>query len=96
VPHTHLHKQQPTAGSCILELVIVNKLQYNLSAERVTGIVLQVAPALQVAVQRAYYDAMQQLNTALLNVCTDFKGPSYSRVSREQHAWLGVLSGAAS
>jgi hypothetical protein len=43
---------------------------------------MQVAPALQVAVQRAYYDAMQQLHTALLNVCADFQGENYSKVSR--------------
>lgn len=43
---------------------------------------MQIAPALQVAVQRAYYDAMQQLHTALLNVCADFQGENYSKVSR--------------
>jgi hypothetical protein len=42
---------------------------------------VQIAPALQVAVQRAYYDAMQHLHTALLNVCADFQGDKYSRVS---------------
>lgn len=41
---------------------------------------LQIAPALQVSVQRAYYDAMQQLHTALLNVCADFQGENYSKV----------------
>lgn len=31
--------------------------------------------------QRAYYDAMQHLNAALVNVCADFQGDNYSRVS---------------
>jgi hypothetical protein len=30
--------------------------------------------------QRAYYDAMQSLHAALLNVCADFHGEGYSRV----------------
>lgn len=47
---------------------------------------LQIAQALQQAVQRAYYDAMQHLHTALMNVCTDFEGESYSRVSEEKAA----------
>jgi hypothetical protein len=56
--------------------------------------VLQIAPALQVAVRAAYYDAMQHLNTALLNVCADFQGEKYSRVSCSHtcvSGWSGWL-----
>jgi hypothetical protein len=61
---------------------------------RVRCPVLQIAPVLLVAVQRAYYDAMQHLNTALLNVCADFQGERYSRVSCSRtyvSGWCGWL-----
>lgn len=46
---------------------------------------LQVAPALQLSVQRCYYDTMQRMTAALQNVCADFNGDGYSRVSVWQH-----------